>query len=163
MLAQLLADATFIEISTCLRILKNIFDSNRHIDVRSEVVITVFRLLHRAADFSSVFTAMASMANAASGPSEREAMSETDWLAAEKSERPLPEVAPLSDRPLFECFLKTAFHYLPEQHRREYLHKVLLPLLEESTRQHTRWIRCFLSQFRLTPDEDNAITSLSKA
>ncbi|RLL95651.1 hypothetical protein CFD26_102472 [Aspergillus turcosus] len=163
MLAQLLADATFIEISTCLGILQNIFDSHRHIDVRSEVVITVLRLLHRAADFSSVFTAMASMANAASGPSEREVMSETDWLAAEKSERPLPEVAPVSDRPLFECFLKTVFQYLPEQHRREYLHKVLLPLLEESTRQHTRWIRCFLSQFRLTPDEDNAITSLSKA
>lgn len=163
MLAQLLADATFIDISTCLRILRDIFDSNRHIDVRTEVVITVLRLLHRASDFTSVFTAMASMANAASGPSEREAISETDWLAAEKGERPLPEVAPLSDRPLFECFLKTAFHYLPEQHRREYLHKVLLPLLEESTRQHTRWIRCFLSQFRLTPDEDNAITSLSKA
>ncbi|KAF4158538.1 hypothetical protein CNMCM6069_003924 [Aspergillus lentulus] len=105
---------------------------------------------------------MASMANAASGPSEREAISEADWLAAEKGETPLPEVAPVSDRPLFRCFLETAFDYLPEQHRREYLHKVLLPLLEESARQHTRWIRCFLSQVHLTPDEDNAITSLGK-
>ncbi|KAF7172544.1 hypothetical protein CNMCM6106_006696 [Aspergillus hiratsukae] len=139
MLAQLLAEAAFIDISTCLRILQNIFDSSQHIDVRSEVVITVLRLFPRAADFTSVFNAMASMANAASGPSEREVMSETDWLAAENRERPLPEVAPVSDRPLFECFLKTAFHCLPEQHRREYLHKV-----------------------NLTPDEDNAVTSLSK-
>ncbi|EAW20852.1 uncharacterized protein NFIA_113830 [Aspergillus fischeri NRRL 181] len=143
MLAQLLSDATFIDISNCFGILQNIFDSNNHIDVRSEVVMAVLRLFRRAADFTSVFTAMASMANAASGPSEREAISEADWLAAEKGERPLPEVATVSDRPLFRCFLETAFDYLPEKHRREYLHKVLLPLFEESTRQHTRWIRCW--------------------
>ncbi|RHZ45462.1 uncharacterized protein CDV56_103721 [Aspergillus thermomutatus] len=162
MLAQLLADATFVDISTCLRILQDVFNSNRHIDVRYEVVMTVLQLFHRAADFTSVFTAIASMAIAASGPSEREATPEADWLAAEKGDRPLPEVVPASDRPLLHCFLKTAFCYLSEQHRKEYLHKVLVPLLDESTRQHTRWIRCFLSQIHLTPDEDNAITCLSK-
>ncbi|KAF4161947.1 hypothetical protein CNMCM6936_002825 [Aspergillus lentulus] len=43
---------------------------------------------------------MASMANAASGPSKREVISEADWLAAEKGERPLPEVAPRIRSPL---------------------------------------------------------------
>ncbi|GFF36796.1 hypothetical protein IFM51744_03239 [Aspergillus udagawae] len=161
MLAQLLADATFVDISTCIRILQNIFDSNHHIDVRTEVVMAVLRQFHRVADVTPVFTVLASMASAASGPSEREAMSEADWLAAEKGERPLPEVAPVYDRPLFGCFLRTAFS-LPKQSRKEYVHKVLLPLLEESARQHARWIRCFLSEVHLTPEEDNAITSLSK-
>ncbi|KAF7176130.1 hypothetical protein CNMCM7691_001606 [Aspergillus felis] len=161
MLAQLLADAAFVDISTCIRILQNIFDSNSHIDVRTEVVTAVLRRFHRVADITPVFTVLASMASVASGPSEREAISEADWLAAENGERPLPEVAPVCDRPLFDCFLRTASCF-PKQSRKEYVHKVLLPLLEESARQHTRWIRCFLSQVHLTPEEDNAITSLRK-
>ncbi|GIK04303.1 hypothetical protein Aspvir_008382 [Aspergillus viridinutans] len=161
MLAQLLADTTFVDISTCIHILQDIFDSNRHIDVRVEVVMTVLRQFHRVADVTPVFTVLASMASAASGPSERGAISEADWLAAEKGEKPLPEVATVNDRPLFVCFLRTAF-CLPKESRKEYVHKVLLPLLEESARQHTRWIRCFLSQVHLTPEEDNAITSLSE-
>ncbi|GFG13347.1 hypothetical protein IFM5058_06401 [Aspergillus udagawae] len=162
MLAQFLADATFVDISTCIHILQNIFDSNRHIvDVRIQVVMTVLRQFRRVADATPVFAVLASMASAASGPNEREAISEADWLAAEKGERPLPEVASVYHRPLFGSFLKTAF-FLPEHFHKEYVHKVLLPLLEESARQHTRWIRCFLSQVHLTPEEDNAITSLSK-
>lgn len=162
MLAQLLGGATFIPLSVCLGTLQRLFYSSRHIDVRTEVVLAVMELFSRGTDTADVYSAFASMAMMASGPSERETVSDSDWAAIEHGDKPIPEVSAATDRPLLDLFVSVASSKLPTPLRAEYVEHVLLPLLEQSSRQHHRWINCFLSQISLDAQEERAVAALTE-
>ena len=155
LLAQLLATSTAAPLGMSLEILRSLFTASRHIDVRRNVVCGVLELLKRSSDMEAqagnrIYTAFASFSSAAAAPSERDAVSEDTWLKAEAG-GPLPEVD--SYRPLLEIFLLDAKDLIPQRFHADYVREVVLPLLDESTKQHNRWMRIFLSYVELTPHE----------
>ena len=155
LLAQLLVISKAASLGMSLDILRSLFTASRHIDVRRTVVHGVLELLKISNDMeaqagSRIYTAFASFASAAAAPSEREDVSEDAWLKAEAG-GPLPEVD--CYRPLLEIFLKSAKDLVPERFCAGYIQGVILPLLDESTKQHNRWMRIFLSRVELTPVE----------
>jgi hypothetical protein len=62
----------------------------------------------------------------------------------------LPSVSSVADRPVLDLFVKTACDKLPRQHRARYVQNILLPLVDESARQHNRWMKSFLGRFQIT-------------
>lgn len=155
MLAQLLANADFVPQSTCLSILGALFHSGRHIDVRTEVLTAILEMFGREGDSEETYQLFTSLAFSAAGPDERVDVSEHDWLEAEKGAQPLPEISSEDERPLLERFIKAASSTLPERYRADYAQRVVLALLNEWTRQHSRWMKCFLGRIELTPEESS--------
>lgn len=153
MLAQLLANAEFVPKSTCLCNLRRLFHSGRHIDVRTKVVDAILGLFDRESDQEETYQLFASLASYAAGPNERFDVSEQAWLAAEEGKQLLPEISPASQRPLFQLFVCTASSKLPEHYRADYAQRVVLGILDDWERQHSRWMKCFLCRIGLTPEE----------
>lgn len=155
LLAQLLAKNNFASFGISIEILRSLFTASRQIDVRHAVVDGVLALLKQSGDMelqagNTIYATFTSFSTAASCPSERDTVSEDMWLRAEAGEA-LPEVT--NDRPLLDLFLTSARRLLPERFQLDYARNVVLQLLDESTKQHNRWMRIFLSRIELTPDE----------
>jgi hypothetical protein len=155
MLAQLLAQNNFVSFKTSLDILRSLFAASRHSDVRYAVVDAVLTLLRKSGDMedrasNEAYAAFVSFSAAAACPSEKDALSEDKWLIAEEG-GPMPIVD--NHRPLLEVFINPPASVLPEGFHESYVREVILPLLDESTRQHNRWMRIFLSRAGLTPEE----------
>ncbi|OBT83310.1 hypothetical protein VE02_07961 [Pseudogymnoascus sp. 03VT05] len=79
---------------------------------------------------------------------------EAEWLAAENGGL-LPKCD--NERPLLKLFLK-AKSRIPEKFHEDYVRSVLLKILDESTRQHTRWMRIFLGRFSLSTKEASSVS-----
>ncbi|RDW84028.1 uncharacterized protein DSM5745_04354 [Aspergillus mulundensis] len=144
MLAQALAEANFLAQCDQMAMLQRLFDSARHIDIRREAVAALLELVSNS-DSPEPYKVFASIASSVAGPNEREMSTEAEWEAAEK-EGPLPYVGPVSERPILDLVVSTAAHKIPEDMRVGYVQSVLLPLLKESTRQHTRWMAAMSSR-----------------
>ncbi|KAL2853249.1 hypothetical protein BJY01DRAFT_244219 [Aspergillus pseudoustus] len=162
MLAQALAEADFLSQSDRMEMLQTMFNSARHIDIRREIAAGLLELVSICDDENSEpYKVFSSMASSVAGPNERETTTETDWEVAENGQLgPLPYIAPGSERPVLELVVSTAANKVPEKLRSDYVLKVLLPLLQESTRQHTRWIAAMsarlgisISDLKLTEQE----------
>ncbi|KAE8141671.1 hypothetical protein BDV38DRAFT_237306 [Aspergillus pseudotamarii] len=145
MLGEILAEATFLPTTMNISILQVLFNESRHIDVRSRAVSAVLSLFDKVFDTQMIFSAIAGFAIQAAGPGEVEPISEADWVNAENGGK-LPTVAMTDERPALNLFVGDAYHKLPKEHRAEYVEKVLLPLVDESTRQHNRWMKAFVSR-----------------
>ena len=150
MLAQVIAEADFIPTSTSLDILKKVFHASYQIDMRFEVVKATMAIFDRIAAGPAIeetFRFFASLTFAAAGPSETEAVTEADWASAGET---LPNVTPYMYRSLIWLFMKQVVYALPARHRVTYVHNVLLPLVDESTNQHNRWMDAFLGRLGLS-------------
>lgn len=151
MLAQALAEADFLSQATCLQLLREIYTASRHIDVRVAVFSSILELISSSNDPES-YKLFTSVALIAAGPSERDTITEEDWQAAENG-GPIPKIVHNPDRPILDLVIHAAFRKLPERLKSDYVRTVLLPLVQESTSQHTRWMTCFLHRLGLSLSE----------
>ncbi|OGM44213.1 hypothetical protein ABOM_007728 [Aspergillus bombycis] len=145
MLGEILAEATFLPTTMNVSVLQSLFNESHHIDVRARVVSAALNLFDNAFDTKVIFSAIASFASQVVGPREAEPTSETEWIDAENGGK-LPTVSMADERPALGLFVKAAYHRLPKEYRAEYVRKVLLPLVDESARQHNRWMKAFLNR-----------------
>lgn len=155
LLAYLLAKSNFVSLIISLDILRTLFAASRHIAMRRTVVDGVLTRLRKNSDMEKsagdeIYVAFKSFSLAAANPSERNTISEEVWLSAEAG-GPLPEVN--SDRLLLDLCIKDAKGTLPKRFYPDYVRRVVLSLLDESTKHHSRWMRIFLGRVALTPDE----------
>lgn len=146
MLVQALAEADFLAPSTQLHLLESMCGASSHIDVRVEIVKSVFHLI-RPNQNADVFRTLSTIALSAAGPSERDIVTEDDWRAAEAGGS-LPLV--LSSRPILDLIVSDAAMNIPKELHSDYVQKVVLPLVTESIRQHTRWMTVLLARLGLS-------------
>ncbi|CBF87489.1 hypothetical protein AN9371.2 [Aspergillus nidulans FGSC A4] len=156
MLAQALAEADFLSQAGRMEILRKMFSSARHVDIRREIVNALLNLVG-SCENPEPYKVFASIVASVAGPNERAATTEVEWEMAENPERggPLPYVAPLTERPVLNSAFSAAFWSIPEKLRPEYVENVLLPLLQESSRQHTRWIAAMAARLGLSLSDLN--------
>ncbi|OKL57125.1 hypothetical protein UA08_07507 [Talaromyces atroroseus] len=148
MLGTMLAENKFgVSPSFAVCALKDLFEACSHIDVRATVCSALLDILEEYDDADQAYEIFTSLASYAAGPSEINGSK--SWLQSEQAK--LPRVD--SERPLLNLFTETAYHKIPAKYHEQYVHKTLIPLLEESTRQHNLWMRQFLSQLELTAEE----------
>ncbi|KAJ5381724.1 uncharacterized protein N7496_004152 [Penicillium cataractarum] len=159
MLAQALAEADFLSQSDQMNILQQMFNSSRHIDIRSAIVTSLLGLVENS-DNDEPYKVFTSISASVAGPNERAKTTEAEWDLAENQRGPLPYVAPVSERPLLDLMVSTAAFKLPERLRSDYVRNVLLPLLQDSTAQHTRWMAamsarlgCSITDLNITDQE----------
>lgn len=163
MLAQALADADFLPQSTRMHLLQRMYDVSNHIDIRKEIFTSLLQLVSHGAS-AEPYRVFASIALSAAGPSERDSVTEADWDKAENGGALPPVVLESSSssfsyygigdqRPILNLVVIDALSKIPETLRSDYVHKVLLPLVQESTRQHARWMTCLVTRLGLSlPD-----------
>lgn len=158
MLAQMLTESNFISLELGRSILVSLFSASHHIDVRRAVAGALLESLRKSEDMGSTgrhaYAALVTLSNAAAGPNERVMTSEAQWREAE-SGGTLPEVG--TERPLFKFFIEEIRNLLPSKYSKAYVRDVVLPLLNESSKQHNRWMRIFLSRIELTPEEKSVV------
>ncbi|OOF97649.1 hypothetical protein ASPCADRAFT_206420 [Aspergillus carbonarius ITEM 5010] len=149
MLGTMLAENKFgVSSSFVIGALKDLFNASNHIDVRVTVCTAFLGILEDYDDTDQAYETFTALTSHAAGPSENSG-SAGSWLQSEQAE--LPRVD--SQRPLLELFTETASSKMPVKYRAQYVNKVLLPLLAESTKQHNLWMRRFLSKLDLTSEE----------
>ncbi|KAL4779414.1 hypothetical protein BJX76DRAFT_361800 [Aspergillus varians] len=154
MLAQALAQADFLSQSDQMEMLQRMFNSTRHVDIQTEIVEALLELV-AASDNAEPYKLFASIASSVTEPSERAKTTQAEWEIAENGVGPLPYVAPVAERPVLQLVVGTASHKLPEKSRPDYVQNVLLPLLQESTRQHTRWMAAMTRRLGLSLSDLN--------
>lgn len=147
MLIHGLAEADCLAPSTRLRLLESICGACNHIDVQVAIVNSIFHLM-RENQSSEIFKVLSTIALSAAGPSEREMASEDSWRAAEAGDR-LPPILG-SQRPILELIVSNAANQIPKELLLDYLQEVVLPLVTESIRQHTRWMTILLARLGLS-------------
>ncbi|KAL4811713.1 hypothetical protein BDW67DRAFT_189415 [Aspergillus spinulosporus] len=151
MLAQAVAEADFLSQADKMEILQKMFSSARHVDIRRETVAALLNLVGSCENLEP-YKVFASIVFSVTGPNERAVTTEVEWEMAEEPGRggPLPYIAPLSERPVLDSAFSAAFSSIPEKLRADYVENVLLPLLQESSRQHTRWIAAMTARLGLS-------------
>ncbi|KAL4749470.1 hypothetical protein BDW72DRAFT_214059 [Aspergillus terricola var. indicus] len=134
-----------------MELLQKMLSSARHVDIRREIVAALLKLVG-SCENPEPYKVFASIASSVTGPNERAATTEVEWEMAEDLERggPPPYVAPLSERPVLDSALFAAFWSIPEKLRPDHVENVLLPLLQESSRQHMRWIAAMAARLGLS-------------
>lgn len=154
LLAELLENGDLVSGEISLDILRSLFVTSNHIDVKAAALSAIRELLGKSVRLGlepdpRVYKTFTSFADMAAGPNERSIVSEAEWLAAENG-GPLPNCN--NDRPLLGLFLG-AKSSIPATFHEDYVCSVLFKILDESTRQHTRWMRIFLGRFKLSTKE----------
>ncbi|KFY18382.1 hypothetical protein V493_08672 [Pseudogymnoascus sp. VKM F-4281 (FW-2241)] len=157
LLAELLESGDLVSGEISLDILQSLFVKSNHIDVKAVALRAVRELLAKSVRLGlepdlRAYETFAAFADAAAGPDERSIFSEAKWLAAENG-GPLPKCN--DDRPLLDIFL-AAKRSIPAKFHEDYVRTVLLKILDESTKQHTRWMRIFLGRCKLSTKEASA-------
>ncbi|GKZ85811.1 hypothetical protein AnigIFM56816_011782 [Aspergillus niger] len=148
MLATMLAESkSGVSPLAAVKGLNDLFHASNHIDVRVEVCRALLKIIEECDGNEQAYETFTSLTSYAAVPSET-----TDcrsWLQSESAELPRVDW----QRPLLNLFTNDAYDKLPARYREHYTYNALLPLLDESTRQHNRWMHQFLSPLDLTPDE----------
>ncbi|XRM38751.1 hypothetical protein ABZX51_002149 [Aspergillus tubingensis] len=148
MLATMLAESRSgaSPLST-IEALKNLFHASNHIDVRVAVCTAILEVVGEYDDCEQAYETFTSLAPYAAVPSETSACE--SWLQSENAELPRVDW----QRPLLDLFTNEAYGMLPPRYHEHYTYKALLPLLDELTRQHNRWMRQLLAPLDLSPEE----------
>ncbi|OBT51146.1 hypothetical protein VE04_09451 [Pseudogymnoascus sp. 24MN13] len=154
LLVELLENGDLVSSEISLDILRSLFVTSNHIDVKAAALRAIRDLLGKSVRLGlepdlKVYKTFTSFAYAATGPDERSVVSEAEWLAAENG-GPLPNCD--NKRPLLELFL-WARSRIPKKFHEDYVSSVLLKILDESTKHHTRWMRIFLGRYNLSAKE----------
>ncbi|OBT64256.1 hypothetical protein VE03_06761 [Pseudogymnoascus sp. 23342-1-I1] len=157
LLAQLLKGGNSVATEISLDILRSLFVKSNHIDVKAAALGAIIELLGKNVRLGlepdpKVYKVLAAFADAAAGPDERTVVSEAEWIAAENG-GPLPNCD--DHRPLLDLFLM-AKGRIPDKFHEDYVRSVLFKIFDESTRQHTRWMRIFLGRCQLPTEEAHA-------
>ncbi|KAL1953598.1 hypothetical protein VTO42DRAFT_2545 [Malbranchea cinnamomea] len=155
MLPQLIRETPSASIGTILEVLSSLIPKSRHIDVRYEILDTLFSLFQLYGEVGTqiasaeIYKTIALFVLEVTGPSERVIVSEAEWKKSEEG-GPLPQVH--ADRPLQQLLFES-IDRLPLQTREGYAREVILRILDESAKQHNRWMRILLTRFELSADQ----------
>ncbi|KAJ5708340.1 hypothetical protein N7488_008141 [Penicillium malachiteum] len=149
MLAKAVGETDCISQSSRMHILQRMLDVSRHIDIR-RVILDSILVLFKISNSRELYDLFSSVALSIAGPSEEKVTTEEEWIAAETQDGPLPVIADSHQRPLIELFVSTASYMIPDEMRSHYAENVLLPLLEESCRQNTRWLAIVCAKLGLS-------------
>ncbi|PWY93435.1 hypothetical protein BO94DRAFT_342319 [Aspergillus sclerotioniger CBS 115572] len=149
MLAQLVALSNFISTASQINILRSLFEASGHIDVRVATCKALLRVAVTNSGNRAPYQLFKTWTHAAARPNERINTSEEDWLKAEQ-DGDLPEVN--ADRPLLSLFAEMAPEMLPSSYLEDYFQTALIPLVQELSRQHSRWMRAFIRQVGSVPE-----------
>jgi hypothetical protein len=82
------------------------------------------------------YRVFATIASSVAGPNKRATTTEAEWAIAETGPAPLCSSSFRSS--YIELVVSTAVSKVPDRLRSDYVQNVLITLLQESTRQHTR-------------------------
>lgn len=147
LLAQILGDADFLSTDTTLDIFRQLIDSTHHIDIRAAVVKATLHLFGHVSDsgVDKIIQFLSLLADIAAGPSESNPISDPDTWATN-----LPNVSSDEDRPTLSLLVGKAIDTIPPNRQVQYAKDILIPLVNNSTAQHTHWMDIFLSRLNLS-------------
>ncbi|KAL9637449.1 MAG: hypothetical protein Q9164_002175 [Protoblastenia rupestris] len=150
-LSQLIDNVKVISHHTSIAILRKLFETSNHIDVRVAVVESLLAKLARCgmddAIAEAVFVALHAVIPVAGSLNERSPAGELEWAETE-AKNIVPEVRSDST-PLFRSVQSSLGHYqsLSQSTRQKVLIRVMLPILEESKVNSARWVKSFLAKY----------------
>ncbi|GAQ35314.1 hypothetical protein AtubIFM54640_002288 [Aspergillus tubingensis] len=150
MLATLLAQSrSGASPFSAVEALKDLFYASNHIDVRVAVCTALLEIVGESKHSEQAYQTFTSLIPYAAVPSETSPCG--SWLQSDDADLPRVDW----QRPLLDLFTKEACNKLPAKYLENYTSMALLPLLDELTRHHNRWMRQFLSPLDLTPEEQS--------
>ena len=158
-LAQLLNEADFVPPEFCVDILSKLFQKSSHVDIRVAVLESILSRLGRCADESStalaerLMSVLESAIPVVGSLNERKRTQDVEWIEAEKTGK-LPEVYDDAEMqafpleafpPMLRLMLRAASSdVIPlDTLRKGLIHRVILPVVEESARNSARWVKMF--------------------
>ncbi|OHE99681.1 hypothetical protein CORC01_05039 [Colletotrichum orchidophilum] len=167
MLAKLLSNAPFLDITSAIDILVGVLTKAQHIDIRVAIIQTMFDTLDfetASADVKDrILVLLEDLAvPLAASLTERRPMTETDWDKAE-SDGELPEVADATDQSAAP--IRSLFYRLDQRLCNDPVSKAKLASITErlklqSAENNRRWLELFLRKngFSLPPGESLPLT-----
>ncbi|KAF9890451.1 hypothetical protein FE257_005856 [Aspergillus nanangensis] len=156
MLVEMLGDSKFgVSVVFATGTLKTLYQGCHHIDVRVAICRALLEMIEKNEDSETIletYNSFKSFASMACGPSE------ITWSGAWLDPQVTSDILPTVDdeRPLLEIFIRTARIKLPSRYYEDYVNSTVLPLVNESARQHNIWMWRLLSQLNVTSDESPA-------
>jgi hypothetical protein len=152
MIAQVLANADFVDEAFTFEILVELFRKSSHVDVRAAVVDSLVLMMmntKQTAIQDGIVSALEQYAvPVAAALNERHPLNEDEWRKAE-DDCVAPEVAKVkygtTDSPILHALLTVA-DTASGALRESLFSRVLLPILYKSTANNTRWTSIFLHQ-----------------
>ncbi|KAJ5991780.1 hypothetical protein N7451_007504 [Penicillium sp. IBT 35674x] len=146
MLVQNLSSADFLAPAIRVDLLERLFNARKHLDIRVEIVKSLLKMVSRD-NSARIFQFLSTISLSAAGPSERDCLTDGDWRAAEAG-GPLPPIH--SERPILTLLAGVAYCEFSKELYSDYVRMVVLPLVTESIRQHTRWMTLLLARLNLS-------------
>ncbi|KAL4892829.1 hypothetical protein BDV59DRAFT_208012 [Aspergillus ambiguus] len=154
--ARTIGESSFLSVKMTLEMLETLFMGTTNSDIRVQALFSIFAQLEQGIAPDSVYVTLKRLSKSASGPSETQQVTEEEWIAAEKGDGPLPSVTAARWRRMLRTILLHAYDYVPDSHMEKYLQDIVLPLLDESTVQHSRWMKAFISRLDIQEKIDIA-------
>ncbi|KAI3397683.1 hypothetical protein diail_10452 [Diaporthe ilicicola] len=164
-LAQLLNNAEFISNDAAVEVLIELFRAAQHRDIRLAALESLLSLLDSACTgtqeemkanptIRKIMTALETVVPVAGSINERRPPRPQDWAEAEaEATGVLPElsdVLPGDLPPLMEAVVTAANRPGLKKLKDEFVERLVLPVLELSQKEHTRWVNLFLAKHQAT-------------
>ncbi|SPO01694.1 uncharacterized protein DNG_04367 [Cephalotrichum gorgonifer] len=163
MIAQLLQDSRIIGPSAACDILIGLLAEARHIDSLIAIVNSLLSILQRLTYSPEIHTRVLGALEETLSPilprlSQRQPLSEADWIAAEEGEADLPDVS--TDTPLISLFLTLDYSSGAMSHEtKERLMQLLMHIPGQSALLNARWNKLFLAKNGFSLDDGECIPS----
>ncbi|KAG6364666.1 hypothetical protein INS49_006270 [Diaporthe citri] len=163
-LAQLLNNAEFISNDAAAEVLIELFRAAQHRDIRIAALESLLNLLDgictgtqeelRASPVvRNIMAALKTVVPVAGSINERRPLRKEDWTEAETtgmlpelSETPLDRLPPLMRAVVSAVEFRSGLKKL----EKEFVEHIVLPVLEQSQQEHTRWVNMFLAKHKAT-------------
>lgn len=169
-LAQLLNNAEFISNDAAVEVLIELFTAAQHRDIRLAALESLLSLLDGMCNGTqeeiqanpavrNIMAAMKTVVPVVGSINERRPLREDDWAEAETTGI-LPELSDMSAGtlpPLMETVITALSDSRPglAKLEAEFVEHIVLPVLEKSQQEHTRWINMFLAKHHATALRNN--------
>ncbi|POS71419.1 hypothetical protein DHEL01_v210189 [Diaporthe helianthi] len=171
-LAQLLNQAEFISEDAAVEVLLELFRAAQHQDIRLAVLDSLLSLLNSLCRGTQeearanhptvrhIMAALKAVVPVAGSINERRPLQEADWAKAEATGT-LPDLSFLEVGqlpPLMSAVVSSADDDLRpglKKLKTEFVQHLILPVLEQSQQEHTRWINMFLAKHNATALKDD--------
>ena len=152
-LAQLLEHAESVSPKFAVDVLAKVCKTATHIDIRSAIIQSLLSRLNSRSGYTSeplvedIFSTLETLVPVMGALNERKPLQEADWQIMEQTGE-LPEI--YNDGqclpPLLGLIHTNLVSYNVDQptHRRRLIEGVVVPAIERSMNEHSRWIRLFI-------------------
>ncbi|KAF2434473.1 hypothetical protein EJ08DRAFT_693509 [Tothia fuscella] len=164
LLAQLLLSSNFVSQSFAVEVLVDILNIATHLDIRIAMIATLVDILSRSSDDALchlIISRLETVIYISGDLNESMRLSEEEWIEARLTKSP-PEVIIEFEGttrtwglpPLLEVVLKLSGERssVRNEWRNEVIHRVLLPLIEQSIASNTRWLKIFAAKYGVDLD-----------